>query len=278
MAPPLRIFGEPDSTIDWCESNFEVSEYIAEFWNTVSSLFILVSPLMGLFHMKNQNLERRCHFMMLVMIVIGIGSILFHSTLRYSMQLMDEVPMIYGTSAICYFLFEVKKPPNSANVKLIVLLTLYCVAFTISYLTVKNPYIHETMFLILVAVNVLCGFKMVFDKGAHLSSNCKKLFAIGIVMYVFSGLTWNGDNHLCSGLQNLRARHVPHWMSPITQLHAWWHFFSGIGTYIITMSLMEYRMRILDRPCAVIWKWFGPVLVLEQKSKTIYDRIPRSSK
>ncbi|TRY80726.1 hypothetical protein TCAL_06304 [Tigriopus californicus] len=278
MAPPLRIFGEPDATIDWCESNFEVSEYVAEFWNTISSLFILVSPLMGLFYMKNQNLERRCHFMMLVMIVIGIGSVLFHCTLRYSMQLMDEVPMIYGTSAICYFLFEVKKPPNSANVKLILLLTVYCAAFTISYLTVKNPYIHETMFLILVAVNVLCGFKMIFDKGAHLSDNCKKLFALGIVMYVFSGLTWNGDNRLCSGLQGLRMRHLPHWMAPVTQLHAWWHFFSGIGTYVITMSLMEYRMRILDRPCDVKWKWFGPILILQPKPKSIYDHIPRAKK
>jgi dihydroceramidase len=29
------------------------------------------------------------------LLVVGIGSLLFHMTLRYEMQLMDELPMIW---------------------------------------------------------------------------------------------------------------------------------------------------------------------------------------
>jgi dihydroceramidase len=41
------------------------------------------------------------------LIVIGLGSVLFHATLKYEMQLMDEVPMIYGTAVIGYCIFQV---------------------------------------------------------------------------------------------------------------------------------------------------------------------------
>jgi dihydroceramidase len=36
----MGYWGEVTSTIDWCETNYEVTHYVAEFWNTLSSLFI----------------------------------------------------------------------------------------------------------------------------------------------------------------------------------------------------------------------------------------------
>ena len=42
---------------------------------------------------------------MLLLCIIGIGSILFHGTLRYMFQLSDEVPMFWLSflSAIAYY-------------------------------------------------------------------------------------------------------------------------------------------------------------------------------
>lgn len=34
--------------------------------------------------------------------VVGLGSLLFHATLKWSMQLLDEIPMIY---MMCHILF-----------------------------------------------------------------------------------------------------------------------------------------------------------------------------
>ena len=51
-----------------------------------------------------------CRFVLayFTLIVIGVGSTLFHMTLKYEMQLLDEIPMIYGTSVIGYCLYEVR--------------------------------------------------------------------------------------------------------------------------------------------------------------------------
>ena len=40
-------------------------------------------------------------------LAIGIGSWMFHMTLQYEMQLMDELPMVYACAVFVYCLFEV---------------------------------------------------------------------------------------------------------------------------------------------------------------------------
>ena len=67
MAPPTSVrqsdgmgyWGPPTSTLDWCETNYEVSFYIAEFWNTVTNLSMIIPPIYGMFDSIRQGLERR---------------------------------------------------------------------------------------------------------------------------------------------------------------------------------------------------------------------------
>jgi hypothetical protein len=42
-------WGKRTSTIDWCEENYEVTNYVAEFWNTLSNLVIILLPLYGIY-------------------------------------------------------------------------------------------------------------------------------------------------------------------------------------------------------------------------------------
>ncbi len=45
----------------------------------------------------------------LALLVIGVGSWLFHMTLRYDMQLMDEIPMVFGAAALTYSVYQVNR-------------------------------------------------------------------------------------------------------------------------------------------------------------------------
>ena len=66
MAPPSPdepvtsgFFGPPTATIDWCERNYEMTRYIAEFWNTLSNFWILVPPIFGVIEARKQRFETR---------------------------------------------------------------------------------------------------------------------------------------------------------------------------------------------------------------------------
>ena len=88
------------STIDWCELNYANSEYIAEYWNTITGVFLIVSGVM-FYNLNNDlimtnNIYIRQNFKNIynLLILVGIGTMLFHGTLLYPFQLLDEIPMI----------------------------------------------------------------------------------------------------------------------------------------------------------------------------------------
>ena len=48
------------ATIDWCESNYAVTSYIAEFWNTVSNLVMILFPMYGIYwSWKHSSLQKK---------------------------------------------------------------------------------------------------------------------------------------------------------------------------------------------------------------------------
>ena len=81
------LWGESDVSVTFCEDNYNY--YIAEFYNTWSSLFyigvgayFIKSPLKGVAYSS---------------IGIGVGSLLLHGTQRKYGQWLDEMSMISAT-------------------------------------------------------------------------------------------------------------------------------------------------------------------------------------
>ncbi|NWU71471.1 ACER1 ceramidase, partial [Pterocles burchelli] len=87
------IFSYQSAEVDWCETNFERSKFIAEYYNTVNgtTLFslLLLTPL------KFLVLEG------LSLPLAGIFSTYFHMTLSYVGQLLDELSILW-TLAVAY--------------------------------------------------------------------------------------------------------------------------------------------------------------------------------
>ena len=106
LSPGLWGFWGPvTSTVDWCEVNYEHSRYVCEFFNTVSSVAMLLTGALGLrFHRR--CLEPRFRLAFLLLCLVGIGSIAFHATLRFEFQMLDELPMLYVALVLVYILCE----------------------------------------------------------------------------------------------------------------------------------------------------------------------------
>jgi hypothetical protein len=90
----------------WCEADYEVTEYVAEFWNTLTSLTIIFWGVYGFWfhHSSRYGLELRFWFSFGAFIFVGLGSFLFHSTLWRAGQVLDEMPMVWG-ALLCVCLF-----------------------------------------------------------------------------------------------------------------------------------------------------------------------------
>jgi len=95
-------WGDTTATLDWCEQNYEVSWYIAEFWNTVTNLSMIIPPIWGIHKCLQRGLETRYLVGFLALLLVGIGSTMFHMTLQWSMQLLDEIPMVWSSCAFIY--------------------------------------------------------------------------------------------------------------------------------------------------------------------------------
>ena len=71
-------FRNPCSPSQFCEDNYAITSLIAEFTNTLSNLAYIAFGLLGIWHARSQNLPRRVQTCHASLVVLGIGSTLFH--------------------------------------------------------------------------------------------------------------------------------------------------------------------------------------------------------
>ena len=275
---------------DWCELNYEVTHYIAEFWNTVSNLVMILFPLYGIywsFQYSKTNKSFRipltiiwCH---MGLILVGIGSWMFHMTLLYKYQLLDELPMVFGSGLLIYgnydlimgtiHLKEHKRSKRSLlrkifEVKLFVfaLIATYCLAFAYTYVTIwTDPIFHEIVYGIMVFVIMFQNIWLI--KRLELS---KRLYVTSLIYYLFGFFLWNVDNKMCTYLRSYRAsledflgiqanssqelksvllNSLVVSLKSVLELHALWHIFTGYAAYMTILFLKEahYKRTLLEQ-------------------------------
>lgn len=107
------FWGPPTASIDWCEPNYLVSFYVAEWWNTISNFVLFFLGLFGAIVSWKQKLEWRSIILYLCIAGVGLGSAAFHGTLLYSSQLADELPMIIALLILIFILMEMRNTTSS---------------------------------------------------------------------------------------------------------------------------------------------------------------------
>lgn len=111
--PGNQGFWAKTATIDWCEKNYAVSHYIAEFWNTLTALMYLIFFVMIERQLIAKNLHAHVGLQCsnFIHLVVGIGTMLFHGTLSRWAQLLDEIPMIFLIISVGFNILSPKEVP-----------------------------------------------------------------------------------------------------------------------------------------------------------------------
>src|SRR5262245_39770729 len=106
------------ASVDWCEPNYVVTPWVAEWWNTVSSVPIAGLGAFGLWRWSRSGPGREARFALgyALLAIVGLGSIAFHGTLLKAAQACDELPMIFCGLSYAYVLARRHLLPGAAPV------------------------------------------------------------------------------------------------------------------------------------------------------------------
>lgn len=227
----------------------------------------------GLMMAHKYQFELRFRWVWASLAIVGFGSWLFHMTLVYEMQLMDELPMLFCSSLLLYTSIE-SGSKQRFGVWFPSVLSAIALGATFSYLYLNNPAIHHWSFgtisalVIFQSMNIL--YKLQTGAPQQGRRTARKLIGRGVFFYLLGFGLWNLDNLLCHDLRQLRnhltneipsnlhnhikqndhvqkfflSEFIPRalWaFSGIFQLHAWWHVLSGLGSYHVIMFFQWLR-------------------------------------
>ncbi|KAK3311191.1 ceramidase [Chaetomium strumarium] len=235
------FWGEQTSTLNWCEEDYSISFYIAEVVNTLTNLVFLWLGSKGLWNVVTYSHSRVFILVYLGYLVVGLGSMAFHTTLKYEMQLADELPMIYTVCIMAFATFSYRRP---VKVQLFVAAALVGLAvfITVYYLYAKDPVFHQVAYGVLTAGLIFRGFYVMERQLRPKLSQRRpvesdrymremyKLALTGILMFLAGFFIWNVDNIFCHHLTATKNAILLPW-SVLLEGHGWWHILTGLGAY-----------------------------------------------
>ncbi|ODV87549.1 hypothetical protein CANARDRAFT_174583 [[Candida] arabinofermentans NRRL YB-2248] len=264
-------WGPVTSTIDWCEENYVISKYFAEIINsTTNLLFFKLS-----FDLLKSSIINKHGiifiFCSIGMFTVGVGSFLFHMTLRYEFQLMDELSMIYVTALPFAYIYSIELKSTLYKTLIYLITSIVIIILTLIYCSIyKNPALHQISYGIL---NFLIIFKSLNLIKNYIKLKKDKIFmykliSFAIFEFLFGFLIWNLDTFYCFSLIRFR-RFIDLPFGILIEFHGWWHILTGLGIFhfIIYNQLLNIYFKGLENKYELIWKYGIPYEVRLIKDK-----------
>lgn len=243
MQPPtLGFWGPPTASVDWCEANYAHSQYVCEWFNTLSSSMMVVVGLLGAYWHR-RTLERRFMLIFASVVLVGIGSASFHGTLLSELQMLDELPMLYTAALMVYILLEIR-PQRRFGRWLPTVLAGYAVAASYGAAFLRG---QAQFFSFQVSFAALEFYGLYLTWRIHRQSRDRmqrRLFRTGIALYFVAIGLWFIDLRFCETIGALGF--------PNPQLHAWWHVLVSCGLYALILVIAFRRCEELGQN--PVWK------------------------
>ena len=209
------------SVVEWCEaytSPYTYSENILEFTNTFSNLAFVIVAFSSIYEF-NHPLFHKCN---IALLLVGIGSSIFHATDTYVGQVLDELPMSILTYYYLYIVYHIK---NWAFYRFI-----YIGLITLVWSLYINFRIHD-IFLTLFAIQVLVPVMTVMFYITKTNVQ-KRLFIYSILFLIIAKACWLYERYLHATVQCPTTM-----IEPTYYLHSYWHIGIAISHYLWMKTL-----------------------------------------
>ncbi|CAJ2512801.1 Uu.00g009200.m01.CDS01 [Anthostomella pinea] len=259
----------PTSTANFCEEDYAVTRYLAEFINTLTNLIYVYLALRYMYSgPKSRGLfAPRTDFMSHSLLVLGVASFAFHATLRQTMQFADELGMLGIVWSLLQGLLTVSHASSSSpsssssststspsptqnrskQLKTNTALTLAFTLFAAFYVWTGKIIYHATGFWLILALIGLRGYHLLYRHAPPFAPEKRREWARraarALVVLASGYILWQIDLEYCAELRALRARVGLPWAWAF-ELHGWWHILTGIAAARFMDIVREVRTEL----------------------------------
>uniref|UniRef100_A0A8C9PQX9 Alkaline ceramidase n=1 Tax=Spermophilus dauricus TaxID=99837 RepID=A0A8C9PQX9_SPEDA len=209
------ILAYQSSEVDWCESNFQYSQLVAEFYNTFSNIsFLIFGPLMMfLMHPYAQKRSRCIYGTFVLFMIIGLFSMYFHTPLLLP-HLPRKEQVGQGLTS-CHS--QLSPSPSRSHFTCLVIATTIISTFLSFLKPTVNAYALNS-----IAIHILY---IVYH------TRLRHLIEVSVVLWACAMTSWISDRFLCGFWQRIHFFY----------LHSIWHVLISI-TFpygLVTMALVD---------------------------------------
>jgi len=240
LVDPAGVWGLPTASIDWCEQNYAFTPWVAELWNTLSSLAMVAAGVLGLSSRRFAG-EIRVAFGNLVL--VGLGSIAFHATLRFELQMLDELPMLYLVTWLVWLLVETG-PGRRLGAWFPAALVLYVLLATAGATLNRGGAQFLAFHASFGALELFCLARVSWLALRPENRAVRGRFVLGLLAYATGIVVWFVDLEACPWLSGTLPAHG----LPNPQLHAWWHVLVSVGFFLLLGVVSFDRLRRTGGP------------------------------
>lgn len=232
-----------------------VSTYVAEAVNTATNAIFIGLAVYAMLNVIRHGHEKRFLIVGVGFATVGIGSWMFHMTLLYEYQLLDELPMIYATCVPYWIIFSFGKS-RLDSIKVAVQIGVAAATLTAVYLYYRNPAIHQAGYaflnMVIIAKSVAMTQQYVYDATAK--RHLRRTLIVGLASFLGGYALWNLDIHLCDTWRWLR-RDIGMPYGFLLEGHGWWHLLTGTGVYFYIVYLEYLRLFLIGREKEYQFRW-----------------------
>jgi dihydroceramidase len=238
-APTLGFWGSPTSSVDWCEANYRYSPYVCELFNTLSSFALVLAGCLGAW-LHRRVLERRFLLAYCALCVVGLGSVAFHATLRFELQMLDELPMLWLALVMIYTLLE-NRPTRRYGHWFPALLVMHGTLVSLLAAFTRGRMQFWAFQASFGSAEFYCLYRVWRIHKRSQNARVHQLFRWGMACYLVALVLWAIDTRFCT----LVSVTLPAWGFFNPQLHAVWHVLVSLGFYGLVLLIADDRFDVL---------------------------------
>ena len=205
MTELVEYWGVEDSSISFCEKNYDSSKYIAEYYNTLTAFG---SVFVGVYFLKTRLREETAYAMM----ALGFATAMFHGTMRYWGQWADELSMLYLSFML------IKEVHNNLPYMFLAWMVGTYLMYWDTFIVFFMMFMGMQTYLYLLSMKI-----------RHIKDNNRLFMAKEVCIYL-SMFCWVLDHLFCNNYE---------------YFHAFWHILSSMTLFFGGKILSNYKESLL---------------------------------